>query len=376
MPSVAGKTGRGESTNWAFALPYRPYAPQFRADRPLAFAVVRRTVAGIGRTLITLGLLILLFVGYQLWGTDIFTARAQTKLQHQLTTLLGTVHDTTTTTTKPTTSTTGKDPPTTAAPATLRLPPIKEGDPLGRIRIPAAGVDKIFVQGTARDDLAKGPGHYPSTPLPGQVGNAAIAGHRTTHGAPFYNIDRLRARTASTPGDYIVVDSLIGTHVFEVIEQRIVKPDDTWVAGPMTLPQQQLNRVSLRLSPNKSYLTLTSCNPRYSARERIVILAELIDNRNKARGVPNSDRAIGVVKFPGEQTKPDAKALQEGLDGDVGSRGPALLTGILALLVGLVWWWAFRRYRHPVTWFTGVVPFLLVLFVFYVYLERMLPANY
>jgi hypothetical protein len=144
----------------------------------------------------------------------------------------------------------------------------------------------------------------------------------------------------------------------------------------MSLPQQQLNRVGLALDPKTSYLTLTSCNPRYSARERIVILAELIDNRNKPRGTPDSDRAIGTVRFKGQETSPNAKQLQEGLEGDISSRGPALLAGLFAAIVGLVWWWAFRRYRHPVTWFTGVIPFLLVLFVFYVYLERMLPANY
>jgi len=214
---------------------------------------VRRTVAGIGRTLITLGLLILLFVGYQLWGTDIFTARAQDKLEHQLDQLLGSTPSTTeptrpTSTAGPGPTTPTSTPPTTAKPKPVQLPPIAEGDPLGRIRIPAAGVDWIFVQGTQRDDLAKGPGHYPSTPMPGQPGNAAIAGHRTTHGAPFYNIDKLRARTKDTPGDYIVTDSLIGTHVFEVIEQRIVKPSDTWVAGPMSLPEQALNRGGLKLN--------------------------------------------------------------------------------------------------------------------------------
>jgi sortase A len=345
---------------------------------------VRKTVAGIGRTLITLGLLILLFVSYQLWGTQVFTARAQNKLESQFEALIGSVRRTNdpTSTTNPRrpTTTTGSTParPTTTTTApTLQLPPIGEGDPLGRLRIPAAGVDKYFVQGTERDDLTKGPGHYPSTPLPGQVGNAAIAGHRTTYGAPFYNIDHVRARTADQPGDYIVTDTLVGTHVFEVIEQRIVKPSDTWVAGPVSLPENQLARGGLKLDPDKSYLTLTSCNPRYSARERIVILAELIDNRNKPAGAPDSAGAIRNVKFKGQPTRSDdAAALEEGLEGDISSRVPAFLAALLTLVVGMVWWWAFRRWRHPLTWLAGVAPFLLVLFVFYVYLERMLPAGY
>ena len=349
------------------------------ASRVLPCAAVRRTVAGIGRTLITLGLLILLFVIYQLWGTDIFTARAQTKLDHQFQKLLGDVATTTTSTipaSTSTTATTAPAPTTTTTTAPRQLPAINDGDPVGRIQIPAAGVDWIFVQGTDKNDLAKGPGHYPSTPLPGQIGNSAIAGHRTTHGAPFYNIDKLRPRTATQRGDYIVTTTLIGTHVFEVVEQRIVKPTETWVAGPMNLPENEINRASLKLNPNKSYLTLTSCNPRFSARERIVILAELIDNTNKPKGAPKTDHVVGKVTFPGQPSRPNAQALEEGLEGDIGSRVPALLTGLFAAAVGLVWWWAFRRWRHPATWAAGVVPFLLVLFVFYVYLERVLPANY
>ncbi len=338
---------------------------------------MRRTVAGIGRTLITLGLLILLFVVYQLWGTDIFTARAQTKLDHQFQRLLGEVATTTTTTTSTApTATTAPVPATTTTTAPRQLPAIHDGDPVGRIQIPTASVDWIFVQGTNREDLAKGPGHYPSTPLPGQIGNAAIAGHRTTHGAPFYNIDKVRARTETQRGDIIVTTTLIGTHVFEVIEQRIVKPTDTWVAGPMTLPENEINRANLRLNPNHSYLTLTSCNPRFSARERIVILAELIDNTNKPKDAPRTDHVVGQVKFEGQPTRPNPEALQSGLEGDISSRVPALLTGLLAAIVGLAWWWAFRRWRHPATWAAGVLPFLAVLFLFYVYLERMLPANY
>jgi sortase A len=340
-------------------------------------------VSGIGRTLVTLGLLILLFVGYQLWGTDVFTARAQTKLERELETLKDGVTSTPPTTRDEPTNTTATTPGTTTTTTTapagpLQLPPIAQGDPLGRIQVPAAGVDWIFVQGTEREDLSKGPGHYPSTPLPGQVGNAAIAGHRTTHGAPFYNIDRVRARTADQPGDFIVTETLIGTHVFEVIEQRIVTPSDTWVAGPMTLSEHQLNRRELGLDPTKSYLTLTSCHPRYSARERIVILAELIDNdsEEKPQDAPESEQAVGTVKFVGQPEGPNAEALQEGLEGDLSSRTPAVLFGLVVLLAGLVWWWAFRRYRHPLTWVAGVVPFLAVLFVFYVYLERTLPANY
>jgi hypothetical protein len=155
-----------------------------------------------------------------------------------------------------------------------------------------------------------------------------------------------------------------------------VKPSDTWVAGPMTLPEQQLQHTGLQLDAKKAYLTLTSCNPRYSARERIVILAELINPNHKPKNAPKSSGAVSAVNFKGQSKTETAKALSEGLSGDVSSRIPALLWGFIALAIGGVWWWSFRRYRHPLTWLAGVVPFLAVLFVFYVYLERMLPANY
>ncbi len=339
---------------------------------------MRKTVAGIGRTLITLGLLILLFVGYQLWGTDVFTARAQSKLKHQLSALTQAVNATTTTTAAPSTSPTtarGATTTTTTAPA-IQLPPIREGDPLGKIIIPRAGVNWVFVQGTARDDLAKGPGHYPSTPLPGQVGNAAIAGHRTTHGAPFYNINELIPRSPGQTGDYIEADTLIGQFVFEVIDVRTVDPSATWVAGPVTLSDQQLNHTGLKLDPKKAYLTLTSCTPRFSARQRIVVLAVLVGPRYKAKGAPKSHAPVKAVKFKGQPKAESAHALQEGLSGNISSRAPTLLWGFIAAFVGAAWWWAFRRYRLLGTWIIGVVPFLAVLFVFYVYLERLLPANF
>jgi sortase A len=209
------------------------------------------------------------------------------------------------------------------------------------------------------------------------VGNAAIAGHRTTYGAPFYNIDKVRKRVGNQPGDYIVTESLIGTHVFEIIDVRIVTPTDTWVAGPVTLPENEVNRADLELDPSKSYLTLTSCHPRFSARERIVVLAQLIENDAQApEDAPKSEGAVGDVEFEGQHDAPDAAQLEEGLEGDISKRGPTILTGTLVAIVGLLWWWAFRRYRHPVTWFAGVVPFLAFLFVFYVFLERLLPAGY
>ena len=228
---------------------------------------------------------------------------------------------------------------------------VNEGDPVGRIRIPKIGVDLIFVQGTARDDLSKGPGHYPASPMPGQLGNAAIAGHRTTHGKPFYNLNELG------PGDEILIDTLYGHFRYRVTQQLIVAPTEISVVGPT--PDAQL--------------TLTTCNPRLSARERLVIHAKLIVKRSSpARAtVP-----IRVVQPTSEKERTTQASLQQSLSGDTSSRTPSFVWGIVTLLFGGAWWWFYRRWRHPVTWLAGVAPFLIVLFVFYVYFERLLPANF
>ena len=100
------------------------------------------------------------------------------------------------------------------------MPPPPEGDAIGLIRIPKIGLDRAIVQGVTVPDLRKGPGHYPDSPMPGQLGNAAIAGHRTTYGAPFNRLDELVA------GDEITIVTLAGTFHYPVTEQLVVSPRD------------------------------------------------------------------------------------------------------------------------------------------------------
>lgn len=117
----------------------------------------------------------------------------------------------------------------------------------------------VVVQGVTDEDLMKGPGRYPGSALPGQPGNLAIAGHRSTYGAPFANIDQLR------PGDEIVVeDQSKRSWTYRVVEQRIVEPADTTVIA------------SDPLGTGAPMLTLTTCHPRYSNRQRLVVFAQLI----------------------------------------------------------------------------------------------------
>lgn len=128
------------------------------------------------------------------------------------------------------------------------------GGPLGRILIPRIGASYAFVRGTATDDLKKGPGLYPQTPLPGVGGTTAIAGHRTTYGAPFRRIDRLRR------GDPISLRLPYGTFTYAVERTLIVRPTDTWV----------IRRVG------HDRLVLSACEPLYSAAKRIIVFARLV----------------------------------------------------------------------------------------------------
>src|SRR6185503_9673103 len=120
---------------------------------------------------------------------------------------------------------------------------IGEGDSLTRIIIPAIDVDVVVVEGVSASALRAGAGHYPSTPLPCEPGNVAIAGHRTTYGRPFHNLDLLH------PGDAIILETPVGKCTYKVVRTEIVLPTDTHVVDPTPVPM----------------LTLTTCHPKGSA---------------------------------------------------------------------------------------------------------------
>ena len=310
---------------------------------------MRGVLGAVGRVLVTVGLLLLLFVAYQLWGTGIYQARAQDDLAHQFKQALernprrhaGDLAR-------------GPDDhvdradtaPTTLGPITI--PP--EGDVIARIGIPKIGVDQYVVEGVNVDDLRKGPGHYPTTQLPGHEGNSAIAGHRTTYGAPFGELDQLQ------PGDQIVLVTVQGKFKYEVTDQRVVDPSEISVLDPSADPA--------RPGHDLATLTLTTCNPKYSASQRLIVRAQL-------------DLTPDQLPLPPAPTpKGNTATTISGLSGESSSRTPAILWGIVAAVVGLLWWLLFHRHPRWTTWFVGVVPFLAALFVCYVYVERLLPSNY
>jgi sortase A len=130
----------------------------------------------------------------------------------------------------------------------------RDGDPVAELRISRISLRAIVVRGTAPDDLREGPGLLDGTPLPGEHGTTAIAGHRTTYGAPFRHLDALRR------GDAIALRLPYGTFRYAVEAKRVVDPGDLSV----------LRRVS------HDRLVLSACHPLFSAARRIVVLARLV----------------------------------------------------------------------------------------------------
>lgn len=144
--------------------------------------------------------------------------------------------------------------PPQPAEATQYAGGLHTGDPVGHIELPTLGRSYVFVQGTDEGSLQKGPGHYPQTPLPGQPGTTAIAGHRTTFLAPFRTIDQLRS------GDTIVIRMPYGCFTYKVERSVVVNPDALWVTNPVGYDR----------------LVLSACNPLYSASQRIIVFARRV----------------------------------------------------------------------------------------------------
>jgi sortase A len=301
-----------------------------------------RVLGVVGRVCITAGVLILLFVAYQLWGTGIREAQAQNRLEDEFADTLG---ETTTTTITERSTPTSTPPSTEVAPPP---PPPDDGSAVAQIRIPKIGVDKIVVEGVDVADLKKGPGHYPGSPLPGQPGNAAIAGHRTTYGAPFNRIDELEQ------GDEILVTTVQGSFRYEVREQLIVAPDQVDVLNDF----------------GDARLTLTACHPKYSARQRIVVVATLQDPAASASPTPP-----GPVDT-GDDEQESAATLDAGLGGQRASAWPAVLLAFACALIWVAAWLLGMIWRKWPAYLVCLPIFLVVLFFFFEDFSRLLPANF
>ncbi len=257
-----------------------------------ARALMKRSVLKrIGIVLIVASVLLLGYAAYQIWGTGIVTSRHQERLAEEFgervrQAAAGVLPDPvdqppSTSTARPVSPwdnpviqapATQSEPLTTPVPAepvptptTERSPGVlyeaapTSGQVLGRIIVESLELDWMVIEGVGANELAQGPGHMPHTPVPGQPGNAVISGHRTTYGAPFYHLDKL------VPGDTISVETLVGTHAYEVIGSTIVPPTGVWVTEQW----------------EGSWLTLTTCTPLFSSRERLIVFAKLVEGPNE-----------------------------------------------------------------------------------------------
>jgi sortase A len=199
-----------------------------------------RTAYIVGEIIFTVGVLLLLFAGYELFVKGWLTGRAQDGLNEEL------------------------DRQWAAG-----TPPVP-GQPVGRLHIPRLETRWAVVEGVGQADLRKGPGHYPSSDDPGEVGNLAIAGHRMP--SVFWNLDRMRK------GDPIVVETRSGWFVYRVTRVHVVRP---WQVEVI-----RHNPADPKGKPTRRLLTLTTCHPKFNNYERLIVQAELTRDQGKRSGRP------------------------------------------------------------------------------------------
>ena len=458
---------------------------------------VVRVLGALGKTVIAIGLIILLFGIFQLWGTGVIEARAQQGLDSEFNELLEASNAL-----EPAPSTTAassSDPPanTEPSPTVPATPPPSDGadatdepttdavqnptptavptataqptpepaqpDPewlamlyrdwgsaIARIQIPSLGVDKTVVEGVRVSDLRKGPGHYSTTPMPGQAGNAAIAGHRTTYGAPFGEIDKL------LPGDQIIITTIQGEFTYEVVPQGEGH-------GHIIVAPTAVEVLDQDFSDHPNRITLTACHPKGSARQRIIVVGALVgepaptyarpgqeapltvqladenlddtgDSQQTVTATPvpeaseadataeeatpapgptettanatptaaPADRgpeptadaqeeanAVGGLSgnsggsnsggnnsatAPTAPPPPSADSFGEGLDGDADAWPPAILWGLAALAIWIFALFAGHRWRKLPAYSLSALPFLVVLFMAFWHIDRIIPS--
>ncbi len=220
-----------------------------------------RVVRGIGWTLIVLGAIVLLYVVYLLWFTGFETQREQRDLADEWTL---TVPD---------------NPVDLDTEILVEDEPIELGEAYAALWFERDGEriinDEVLyvVEGVELSLLRRGPGHYPESDRPGGEGNLAIAGHRTTYGAPFWSLEELQH------GDTIhVVDRQGREWVYAYVEQRIVEPTAMWVVGEDPL------------GSGAPMITLTTCHPRYSDAQRLIAWGELLGDPISSTADPDAER--------------------------------------------------------------------------------------
>jgi sortase A len=206
-----------------------------------------------------IGALLILFAAWQLWGTAIAQHHSQASLKQEFAAKVhGKLH------------TKGFSLMSVSA----KVPEPPDGTAMAELQIPKIALNEYVVSGTDESDLAKGPGHYIGTAMPGQAGNVAIAGHRTTHGAPFNRLAEL------APGDPIYLTDLSGQRLTYIVAQT-----------PYPVPPSNTSVLNYF---NDNRLTLTTCNPEYSAAQRLIVVAEYLPPGGKVSAHPVVSQDAGT----------------------------------------------------------------------------------
>ncbi|ASW57319.1 class E sortase [Plantactinospora sp. KBS50] len=220
--------------------------------RPTVGSRIRGGVRVLGELLITFGMVVLLFAGYEVWGKSVIIDSHQHELDNQLAQEWA--------------------PDPTVGPTQPSEKPFVpvEGKPVAGLYIPRLDKNWVVVEGVTPADIRYAPGHYPDTALPGEVGNFSVAGHRIK--AIFWQLNELQ------PGDAIVVEGRTDWYVYRVTSQEIVLPTQVEVVAPVP------GRPGAK--PTKRMLTLTTCNPKFNNYQRLIVHAELARTQPKSSGRP------------------------------------------------------------------------------------------
>jgi sortase A len=246
----AGQAGRTDARQAGENAMSHPAPSQTAPRRHLRSVILR----ALGELAVTAGALVLLFLGWQLWWTDVAADREQaatvTALRQEWR------H-----------RGTGSPAPAPAQPGAMSaVPEVRQAQPgevFGVLRVPRWGEDyaRPLVEGIEQEQLQRGVGHYEGTALPGAVGNFATAGHRTTYGKPYNGIDELQV------GDEVFVDTEVATFVYRVRGWEIVTPDRIDMVAPVPGHPDQV--------PVERLMTFTACHPEFSAKYRWITIAVL-----------------------------------------------------------------------------------------------------
>ena len=350
-----------------------------------------------------LSLIGILFLLSQLWGTGVYESQARDDLAQRFD-LIGTYQsERPSATVAPTTtlidiipadtsSTTSTVPPPdeAALQAIKRIVAAKEGDVIARMSVPAIGLDKYVMEGVGIENLRTAVGRYRGTHAIGATGNVAIAGHRTTYGSPFGRIDEL------VPGDQIIFETPVGVATYEVVDPTaslalwgrsvksigsghvIVGPEDEFVLGDV----------------GDNRLTLTACHPKFSAKERIVVVALLVGGPlpllDPMYGIEPPVMELPTISADGKVepmprtatpkplvergTAKSFTTFSESMNGLPNQLAPSVVYGLLTLVVMAAISVASNRFGRLIAIPVGAIPFFYSLWLFFTHLERLLPA--